>query len=594
MKQMLWLLVSFISIQGISQTTLDSSDIDASNQKQFIIQFDVANGNITLPTKKHIKSQDSKINFYRKTLIKPVYKDVNITKDTIINGNKYTIQLKERKLVYPGDDIKKPKYLVAGRYYKPAVGSFIRLMFTNVPKNEDIRAAVDFVNQNQEAAANFNNVLNSYGGAFNETVKVDTARIIREANERDEKIKAKAKANIDSSETLKEVDKKFDDGIDEVKDKAKDFAKKLKELNENYINIQNKSNPSSKNEISLKDYKKSLADLADSIKLELEELKVKVIADTTHKFDVTAINVLIQKSEKIKSAIEDEFKKIDVKIVQSLGNEISKLNQQINTVNEDFKAQLEKFVQIHHEIDSIYKKQLVDSSVRITHLKDSLIKVYDSIYNRRTIYIQPFQVANTDLTNINLSYTKDGQVYATREIVLKNKNGFKLDFSTGFLGTGLKDENYRLYTRTGDSSIIVEDNKGKFNIGFALLAHAYFRTGSRINFAITSGFSLNGSNQTVNYVLGLGVPLGIEERFIVSAGMNFGKVKRLSNGYLPTYQTDSLSTPSAGINNYNWYRNIANTGVPLTEKWSNSYFLAITYNIGSVIGNSRKSYVLKQ
>jgi hypothetical protein len=215
-------------------------------------------------------------------------------------------------------------------------------------------------------------------------------------------------------------------------------------------------------------------------------------------------------------------------------------------------------------------------------------RIRDSIYERRNIYIQPVQVANTDLTVINVEYKK-GENTVRRTILLKNRAGFKLDFSTGFIGTGLRDYNYRLYTRN-DSSAIIQDDRGSFTIGFAFMAHAYVRTGSRFNVTLTSGFAINGSNQTVNYLLGASLPFGMEQRFILSGGVIFGKVKQLSEGYriIP----DRNVIPSSGYNDF-FYAGLNNGTVPLTERWQSSYFIGISYNFGTLVGGSRRTIVAR-
>ena len=157
----------------------------------------------------------------------------------------------------------------------------------------------------------------------------------------------------------------------------------------------------------------------------------------------------------------------------------------------------------------------------------------------------------------------------------------------------MRDEDYRLNNKSGDSSAIIKDFRGNFAIGFGLLAHAYFRTGNRWNVSLTSGFALNGSNQTINYILGASIPLGLEQRFIISGGTIFGKVKKLSEGYNTSQSLDSLINGAPSFSGNHWYKSISNTGVPLTEQWTNGYFLSISYNLGTILGSKQnRSYKL--
>lgn len=544
-----------------AQTSNDITDSLANDLKQYTIKIDVGNGNIYLPVKKKNKDEPKKGNFAKRSPFIQPDKYQTLYKDTIIDGAIKRMPIGTFRVIKEPVDTNHIKYLIEGRYLKPTVGSFIKLEFINVPKDVDVNASVDFQDKNQESAAAFNNVLSKYQATFDKAVEKDTARMNAEIKKVDTAI---SKAIEKNEVKLNELQTNLDNTLIDIET----VVNKIDDVNEKLIDKNPKNKDPNHKILVAKDIKDDIA---------------KILNDTT------LINQLNDESKvkvnSIKNKLNDIGDFLNAASGLILGNESN-----INKVKKSLEESKELVTKIKNDVNIQYNK-LKDSLLNIIKLKDSSYTLlYDSIYKNRTIKIIPFQVANSDLSIINLQFTRKGQVYAEREILLKNKYGFKLDFSTGFVGTTLRDDNYRLYSRSGDSSAIINDPKGKFTVGFGFMAHAYFRTGNRFNVALTSGFALNGSNQTINYILGAAIPLGLEQRFIISAGVLFGKVKRLSSGYKESNNVDSLAStsPSAYLTNNNWYRNIQNTGVPLTEKWSNGFYFGITYNLGTLIGNQQK------
>jgi hypothetical protein len=542
-----------------AQTSNDITDSLANDLKQYTITIDVGNGNIYLPVKKKNKEQPKKMNFTKRSPFIQPDKYQTLYKQEVIDNKVINIPIGTYKLSKDNES-KIVKYLIEGRYLKPTVGSFIKLEFINVPRDVEVGASVDFQDKNQEGAAAFNNVLSKYQGAFDKAVEKDTARMNAEIKKVDTAI---SKAIEKNEEKLNELQTNLNNTLSDIET----VVSKIADVNEKLIDKNPKNKDPNHKILVAKEIKDDIA---------------KILNDTT------LINKLNDESKAKVNVVKNKLTDIE-DFLNAASGLILGNKSDINKVRKSLEESKELVTKIKADISIQYNK-LKDSLLNIIKLRDSSYKsLYDSIYKNRTIKIIPFQVANTDLSIINLQFTRKGQVYAEREILLKNKFGFKLDFSTGFVGTTLRDDNYRLYSRSGDSSAIINDPKGKFTVGFGFMAHAYFRTGNRINVALTSGFALNGSNQTINYILGAAIPLGLEQRFIISAGVLFGKVKTLSSGYKVSDNVDSLAStsPSAYLNN-NWYKNIQNTGVPLTEKWSNGFYFGITYNLGTLIGNQQK------
>jgi hypothetical protein len=545
-----------------AQTTNDITDSLANDLKQYTIKIDVGNGNIYLPVKKKAKTNTlTKANFAKRLPFIQPEKYQTLYRDTVRNNIVVREPIGTFRVIKAPLNTTDIKYLVEGRYLKPRVGSFIKLEFINVPRDVEVLANVDFQDKNQEGATAFNNVLSKYQGAFDNSVNADTAKINAEIKKTETQIKetkALLTQEVDNISVINDLNGKMGKLNLNLQSTLTDFNKIIKDLK--------RGNNSKK--ISFID--STLNNILDS----LDKIKIPDSLNQNEK-----INMIKESTSSIRGPLSS--------LKNILKNSTNSLSELTKKTNETKKIVENQQNDISNTKDIIEKK--VDSLFKSIRIKDSLYKsLLDSIYKNRRIKIIPFQVANTDLSIINLQFTRKGQVYAEREILLKNKFGFKLDFSTGFVGTTLRDDNYRLYSRSGDSSAIIDDSKGKFAVGFAFMAHAYFRTGNRFNVALTSGFALNGSNQTVNYILGAAVPLGLEQRFILSAGVLFGKVKTLSSGYKVSSNVDSLASSTNYLNGNNWYKNIQNTGVPLTEKWSNGFYFGITYNLGTLIGNQQK------
>ncbi len=553
------LIISILSLFLIDEVKAQSdkelTDSLANKRKVFELKIDVSNGEIYLPVKKKTTSSYKKIDYLNRQQFVGTKKYQVLFRDTLLNNVVQKIPIDT--VYFPQDTGKaKYKYLLTKKYLNPKVGDFIKLVFFNVPKGIDVAATVDFQDKNQESAGSFSSVLNSYQGVFEKGVQKDTALIKAQISQRQkEEI---ANINLDTTKLGK-------------------AQTELKATIEKLTSFPN-------------DLKKAVSSLEDKKNKGKND-------DPLHKIEV-ALEILGGIKMSQDSAIE--------------GLEENKAQQIINSFK-DIKDYLDEAKKLLSKIDpksfDTLKKLVASSEKLIGNIKstlvikqDSLLKtiikqdssynaLVDSINNKRTISPLPFQVANSDLTIINFSLAKknDRTPFTEREIILKNKYGFKLDFSTGFVGTTLRDENYRLFNRNADSSAIIKDSKGDFAIGFGLLIHAYFRTGYRWNVGLTSGFALNGSNQTINYILGLAIPLGLEQRFVISSGLLFGKIKRLSNGYKFSENTDSLySTTNYTTQGTNWYKNIQNTGVPMTDKWSNGFFIGITYNLGTLVGTQQK------
>jgi hypothetical protein len=548
------------------QTMLDDSDSAANHLRQYIIRFDVANGNIYVPVKKKMFDLQKNGRYFKR--IPFLYKKDSVVVtgiDKIVRTIKFEDgkQVEKIDTVYKKRIVRKPageKYLEAGKFFKPKVGSFIRLIFENVPKGMDVAVRAEFVDKNLENAATFDGFLNRYLASVDSAVGKDAAAFAKL-----EKLQQAAKAESELQQKILE----------------KQQAQGKKELERN-IELVNEKFSAANKEIAAVSVNRRLVpvDLNKVTRL-LKKAGEYVSSLPNSMFADSAIG-------KVPDTLRLKYLNPALQNLQATQDRINANGRSYNDLVAQFNTLIWKSDSVYNitkqQFDSVYKVRMTVQAHCDT-LEMQLAALRDSINYRGTIYIQPIQVVNSDITLLKIIYRKDDKAQndVYREVMLKNRYGFKLDFSTGFIGTGLRDENYRLVPTPGtvrDTSTIVEDPKGSFAIGFAIMTHAYVRTGERVNLALNTGLMLNSSNQTINYLAGLSLPLGLEQRLVISGGWAFGKVKRLTTGFEP-----DKPYPASQLN--------LSAGVPYTEKWRSSYYFGVSYNLSGLTSSQRKVVVAR-
>jgi hypothetical protein len=211
-------------------------------------------------------------------------------------------------------------------------------------------------------------------------------------------------------------------------------------------------------------------------------------------------------------------------------------------------------------------------------IKQNGIAVAAKIDSSHVLYA-PLQILNQDITYFYVQGFKEGKKVYERPYVFLNRGGFKVDFSAGFIGTTLKDDQFFLkptkdtsyfemdgivtdsITSIEDKNIIRSLDNGKFQIGISIMGHFYSRIGKRVNLAISPGFYLN-TDSNINYLIGGSALLGLEQRFILNVGCAFGKVKTLN----PVYDVNQHISTSV-------------TTLPEIERWKSGFFVGISYNL---------------
>lgn len=232
---------------------------------------------------------------------------------------------------------------------------------------------------------------------------------------------------------------------------------------------------------------------------------------------------------------------------------------------------------------------------------------YDAVNNRKNKYrhyTKQISIPNADAMEIAVK-TKSGPSIFERE--LRTSLGFKIDFSSGFIYSGLNrpdfviDNETMRYKETRDSvasdgsmittytgrildttgQVIRSNPKRGFNAGF--LVHAYTRSGTSTNLALTTGIIVNNSD--LQYLIGGSILLaaGGDHRIALSGGLVFGKEKMLSSELRQFERNPEENSIQA--NRYDlkpYYTGTANLANSTYEKYNTSFFFAVTLNLGTL------------
>lgn len=179
-------------------------------------------------------------------------------------------------------------------------------------------------------------------------------------------------------------------------------------------------------------------------------------------------------------------------------------------------------------------------------LSDGKIAEFVSNYNlinksNFTYYTEELKVKE-DLVNLNLTFTATKPLACNipakqnLDIKLSTYGGVKIDFSTGiFVMFGNQDFLGRdLYYKPVDSatvSIAAKDGGKRALLGIGALMHIYWRTGRKINYAISPGLSTTTGFDVANFHLGGSLLTGGKNRLAITAGLTLKESKILDKQY---------------------------------------------------------------
>lgn len=163
--------------------------------------------------------------------------------------------------------------------------------------------------------------------------------------------------------------------------------------------------------------------------------------------------------------------------------------------------------------------------------------------------------------SINPKPDTNGSIHMTDELIeIPIRGGWKMDFSTGFYYSSIKNEQFGLRDVKLGDSVVAKDivneqgkNFGKHTAGVNALMHLYPRMSS-FQPALTFGV---GKSLDLNYSLlvGASILLGRDNHFVISGGLNYSNVKVLSNGNLDDKNSRlRVGKDVTAVNTYNQFK----------------------------------------
>lgn len=228
---------------------------------------------------------------------------------------------------------------------------------------------------------------------------------------------------------------------------------------------------------------------------------------------------------------------------------------------------------MHDKFNIWFDDTDIDKAKYRAQLKDGL-ENYKKILNYQTSNAWLFQITNSDITKLDFEWLRNGQKISSTHQTFEffNKGGFTIDFSVGININFLVNNAYTaliFVDSSGGTTYKIEPVRGStFNLGPAVLAHAYYRYPilNRFKIGVTTGFMTNtlDADLGLNYLIGSSLLFGHEQRFNLSTGVVLGKVSRLAEG-LKVGQTYPLGQT---------------TDIPLRNIHRARFFIGISYNLG--------------
>jgi len=227
--------------------------------------------------------------------------------------------------------------------------------------------------------------------------------------------------------------------------------------------------------------------------------------------------------------------------------------------------------------DSLDLKNIVDEIGSLFNLlKDLKPLAFTTIRakNRDYLLVKTFDGNNAEISSENIRLS----------------GGMKIDYSAGFVLTGLRDFTYKLKnatvmynpldnpsaTRDTTGNVIIKEDEGKNNVGVGILTHFYPRLSSHYNIGGTVGL-MTSTNLNLRLMLGgsfmVSSLFGSNNRVSFSYGRVWGKVARLS-----TEHDDFFNKPRV-VNKVPQFYSQAAAPSPI-QRNEGSWFFAITMNFG--------------
>jgi hypothetical protein len=293
---------------------------------------------------------------------------------------------------------------------------------------------------------------------------------------------------------------------------------------------------------------------------------------------LSALKILKSKTQQLNIEIDSDVKKFSsedfldtdefVKKRATYNSSYIKLISEINKLNSD----AVKFP----EIKTKYSTSADELSKDNTSIKATISKMFQLKINH---YMPPLDVngKNIDLVEITVERYDTStpnptpEKYAYRIWMV---GGIKIDVSAGIFLTSIKNKEYetvdKIVTVDGQQNtqkLINEKDLGNLDFGVGSLINISPRGGAWIKPSMNFG-ALFTANQKFQFLGGVGLIFGKEERIILHGGISLGSRSEISS----QYKDDGSESYDLGTSGT----------VPTVEKFTTGYFFGLTYNFGKI------------
>lgn len=254
---------------------------------------------------------------------------------------------------------------------------------------------------------------------------------------------------------------------------------------------------------------------------------------------------------------------------------------------------IEKLDELERKIQAD-EEFMTDKKDDLKNLLSSILSLYTKLTEPRALRFAPIQLKDYDV--LEFQVLRNDEVMHNEPYEFHIGGGWKVDFSTGIVATGLMDSDYffdkvRTETTTVPDTVSIligadttyqiefdeeskkygtirEGRPNDIDWGVGFLAHFYPRTSTIMNVSVTAGALVR--QQGVGVCAGGSVLLGKRQRLVLSGGAIFGKVKRLKPAWEVDVEYEEQNAALGGE-------------VPYTETYTQfSYFFGFSYNFAGV------------
>jgi hypothetical protein len=171
-----------------------------------------------------------------------------------------------------------------------------------------------------------------------------------------------------------------------------------------------------------------------------------------------------------------------------------------------------------------------------------LVNNYNMINESNFTFMTEAIEVKSDEVNFEIKINSDKQLpcNAPTKVLIsetyKTKGGWKIDFSSGvffnggnddFLGRELK------YKTINDSTVQIQSADGgkRLLLSLGALMHIYYRTGGKVNIALSPGLSTSTAFDALNFHLGGSAIFGRKNRIVLTGGITMREAKILDKNY---------------------------------------------------------------